>query len=288
MGNWSCASPVFDSLQTILFPRGYSPTLRKRMGEPAEEVLGEERNVSRRAENKYVVRNQLLLSLPASELRILRPDLEPCQFRQHQILHEPSQRLQFVYFPNHGLISLVVCTEDGGTVEAGTVGREGLVGLSPVAGLTRSPLRQMVQIPGEGFRIRVGPLQSALKSAPQFQANVCRYAVIIGMQMGQVAACNRLHDAGQRLARWLLMARDRVNLESLPVTHDFLATILGTDRPSVSLAAKTLQREGIIEYKRGKITILNFRKLENVCCECYRVMRTLTQHGAPSRDRLLL
>jgi CRP-like cAMP-binding protein len=238
--------------------------LRKRMGHIADEALQEERNISRQAENRPIVCNQLLLSLSLNELRMLQPHLEPCQFRQHQILHEPAQRLQFAYFPNRGLISLVVSTEDGGTVGAGMVGREGLVGLSALAGLARCSLRPC---------------------APQFQVSVCRYAVIVGMQMGQIAACNRLHDAGQRLARWLLMARERVGLESLPVTHDFLATVLGTDRPSVSLAAKILRRNGTIEYKRGKITILNLRRLESSSCECYRVIRSLGQRSSKLRER---
>jgi CRP-like cAMP-binding protein len=141
----------------------------------------------------------------------------------------------------------------------------------------RSSLRQVVQIPGEGFKIRIGQLQAALKPASQFQVSIRRYSVIKGMQMAQTAACNRLHDAGQRLARWLLMARDRVDMESLRVTHDFLATILGNDRPSVSLAAKLLQRNGIIQYKRGRISIQSLRKLENSSCECYRVIQILGQ-----------
>ncbi|MGC2769054.1 MAG: Crp/Fnr family transcriptional regulator [Candidatus Acidiferrum sp.] len=246
------------------------------MGNPADEPE-QDSSVSRSAEEKCVVRNHLLLSIPASELRLLRPHLQACHFRQHEILHEPSQRLQFAYFPNSGLISLVVAMADGSTVEAGMVGREGMAGLSCAAGLTRCSLRLVVQIPGEGLKIRIGHLQAALKPASQFQMSVGRYAVIKGMQMAQTAACNRLHDARQRLARWLLTARDRVDMESLPVTHDFLATILGTDRPSVSLAAKLLQRKGIIEYKRGRISILSLRKWENSSCECYRVIQTLAK-----------
>ena len=230
------------------------------------------------------LRNQLLLSIPPSEFRVLGPSLEPCQFRQHENLHEPTQKLQFAYFPNDGLVSLVVTTEDGSTVEAGMVGREGLVGLATIAGLTRCPLRQVVQVSGERFRIRIGALQAVLKSAAQFQSVLCRYAVVMGMQMAQTAACNRLHDAEQRLARWLLMADDRVELVSSLVTHDFLAAILGTDRPSVSLAAKMLQRQGIIEYKRGKIGILSRKSLETVSCECYRVIRSLSQNSLRIRE----
>jgi CRP-like cAMP-binding protein len=130
-----------------------------------------------------------------------------------------------------------------------------------------------VQISGDGFRITVKTLQNLLESTPQLQMALSRYAVVQGMQIAQTAACNRLHDAGERLARWLLMAADRVDFSSLPITHDFLATMLGTDRPSVSLAAKILQRKKIIEYRRGTLEILNRRKLESSACECYKVIR---------------
>ena len=227
--------------------------------------------------NTLFLRNHLLLSLPASELQELRHHLEPYRFRQREILYEPPQKLRFVYFPNDGLVSLVATTEDGGTVEAGMVGKEGLVGLASIAGMARCPLRQVVQIPSDGLKIRVAHMQAAIKSAFHFQSVICRYAIIMGTQIAQMAACNRLHDTGQRLARWLLMARDRVDLDSLPVTHDFLANILGTDRPSVSLAAKVLQRQAIIAHKRGVITIRNHRRLESASCECYRIIRSLTQ-----------
>lgn len=190
-------------------------------------------------------------------------------------MHEPAQKLEFAYFPNCGLISLLVATEDGKTVEAGMVGSEGVVSVASAVGLTMSPLRHVVQIPGDGFRIKVAALQNRLKSAPQLQMALSRYAVVQGMQVAQTAACNRLHEVGERLARWLLMATDRVDSNSLPITHDFLATSLGTDRPSVSLAAKILQSKKIIQYRRGVIEILNRKKLEASACECYKVIRQL-------------
>ena len=229
------------------------------------------------SDSQTALRNRLLLSISPSELRGLRQQLEPHRFRQHEILHEPSERLRFAYFPNDGLISLVVSTEDGGTVEVGMVGREGFAGLAGAVGLRRTLLRQIVQMPGEGYRMKIECLEELVKSSRHFQTAICRYAVLMGLHVAQTAACNRLHDAGQRLTRWLLMARDRADLNALPITHDFLSTILGTDRPSVSLAAKILQRNGLIEYKRGRIVILNERKLEAVSCECYRVIRSFSQ-----------
>ena len=133
------------------------------------------------------------------------------------------------YFPNRGLISLVVVMKDGKTAEAGIVGKEGFTGTPAAVGLSRSPLQAVVQITGDGFRVAAGALQNTLESAPHLQLILSRYAAIRGMQVAQTAGCNRLHDIGQRLARWLLMTQDRVDSGSLPITHDFLATMLGTD-----------------------------------------------------------
>lgn len=153
------------------------------------------------------------------------------------------------------------------------VGNEGVAGVSAAVDLAISTSRIVAQVAGDGIRIAVSALQDRLKSGPQFQMALCRYAVVQGMQIAQTAACNRLHDAVQRLARWLLMAADRVHTNSLPVTHDFLASILGTDRPSVSLAAKNLQKRKVIQYGRGTVEILSRRRLEACACECYRVIK---------------
>ena len=140
-------------------------------------------------------------------------------------------------------------------------------------GLSRSPFQAVVQITGDGFRIEAAALQNTLESAPHLQLILSRYAAIRGMQVAQTAACNRLHDIEQRLARWLLMTQDRVDSGSLLITHDFLATMLGTDRSTVSLAAGVLQRKELIEYTRGAVKIVNRKKLEDAACECYGVIR---------------
>jgi CRP-like cAMP-binding protein len=163
--------------------------------------------------------------------------------------------------------------EDGRTAEAGVVGREGFAGLAATAGINRSPLQAVVQITGDGFRLKIGALQRTLDVAPGFQLLLSRYAVVRGMQVAQTAGCNRLHDIGQRLARWLLMTQDRVDSVFLPITHDFLATMLGTNRSSVSLAAGVLKRKKVIEYGHGSVTILHRKKLEESACECYRTIQ---------------
>ena len=219
------------------------------------------------------VNNRILLGIPETEFRSIRPYLDSVTFLRHSSLSEPNEKIQYVYFPNGGLLSLVVVTENGRTVEAGIVGKEGIAGMAAVVGLRRNPLREIVQISGDGFKIAVSVFQNALKSAPQLQIILSRYAVLHGWQVSQTAACNRLHLGEQRLARWLLMTQDRVDSGVLQLTHDFLATMLGTDRPSITLAASHLQKKRVIEYSRGSVRILNRKKLEAVACECYRVVQ---------------
>jgi CRP-like cAMP-binding protein len=217
--------------------------------------------------------NLILLSIVDREYSSLRPHLEYVSLPNHLVLHEAGGKMEFAYFPNRGLISLVVVMKDGKTAEAGIVGNEGFTGTPVAVGLSRSSLQAVVQITGDGFRVEAGALQETLESAPHLQMMLSRYVAIRGMQVAQTAACNRLHDIGQRLSRWLLMTQDRVDSGSLPITHDFLATMLGTDRPTVSLAAGVLQRKKIIEYTRGAVKIVNRKKLEDCACECYAVIQ---------------
>ena len=226
------------------------------------------------------VGNKILLAIPDDEFRAIRPHLESMELESHRVLHEAHEVLQYAYFPNDGLLSLVVVLADGKTVEAGIVGKEGLVGIPAIAGLSRSPLREVVQIAGDGLRIPATTLRELLAAAPELHHELQRFSVVLGLQVAQTAACNRLHEIEKRLARWLLMAQDRLSLELLPITHDFLATMLGTDRPSVSLAAGILQKGRIIEYSRGSVKILNRAELERAACECYGVIR---RYGVETR-----
>jgi CRP-like cAMP-binding protein len=219
------------------------------------------------------VRNKLLLAIPDEEFRRIRSRLQFIELPHHFILHQPHQTVRFAHFPNAGLISLVVELKDGRTVEAGLLGNEGASGTPAVLGLSRSPLREIVQIEGDAFRVRVNALRELLPSTPVLQATLNRYAAGLAMQVAQTAACNRLHKIEERLSRWLLIAQDRVDSGIVPITHDFLATMLGTDRPSVTVAAGVLQREGIIEYTRGSVRILNRKKLEWFACECYALIK---------------
>jgi CRP-like cAMP-binding protein len=224
------------------------------------------------------VGNVILLSMCDSEYGLFRPHLEYVELPDHLVLHEAGAKLDFAYFPNRGLISFVVAMEDGKTAEAGVVGNEGFAGIPAAVGLSRSPLQAVVQISGDGFRVEVEALQKTLESAPHLQLLLSRFAVVQGMQVAQTAACNRLHEIEQRLARWLLMAQDRVDSGVLPITHDFLATMLGTNRSSVSLAAATLRKKNLIRYTPGAVTIVNRKKLESLACECYGIMQQHNGH----------
>jgi CRP-like cAMP-binding protein len=219
------------------------------------------------------IRNKPLLTVHDEEFRLIRPHLQFVNFPHHLSLHQPHRAVQFAHFPNEGLISLVVELKDGKSVEAGLLGNEGASGLSAVLGLSRSPLREIVQIAGDGFRVRVDTLREILQSTPVLQAMLSRYAAGLAMQVAQTAACNRLHKIEERLARWLLIAQDRLDSGMVPITHDFLATMLGTDRPSVTLAAGILQKKELVTYTRGSVKILNRKKLEQFACECYAIIR---------------
>jgi len=208
------------------------------------------------------------------EFRSLRPHLQFLPLPAHRSLHEPNDESEFVYFPNAGLVSMVVVLANGKTVEVAVIGKDGIAGAPAVAGLVRSPLREVVQISGDGFRVKIRALRKILDSAPVLDRTLQRYTNKLGLQVAQTAACNRLHDIDRRLSRWLLMAMDRVESGLLHITQDFLATMLGTDRSSVSGAASTLQKIGLIKYSRGVVTVVDRVQLEAYACECYGVIQS--------------
>jgi CRP-like cAMP-binding protein len=217
--------------------------------------------------------NAILLSIPEKEFDAIRPHLQFVDLPQRLSLQEANRTLEDAYFLNRGMVSLVFTTKMGESVEVGVVGNEGFTPIPVAAGVKRTPHRAVMQIGGEGFKISVAELQNVLQSSPALQSMLNRYATVHGLQVAQTAGCNRLHDLEQRLSRWLLLAQDCVDSALLLITHDFLAMMLGTDRPSVSLAASGLQKRRIIEYSRGAVRILNRKKLESSACECYGIIQ---------------
>lgn len=230
------------------------------------------------------VANTILLSIPDREYKAIRPHLEFVTLPSHRNLHDARRKLEYVYFLNTGMVSLVFTSQTGRSVEVGVVGNEGFTPMPILVGITRSPHRAVVQVEGNGFKMAAADLKTVLRSSPQLLATLHRYVVLQAMQTAQTGGCNRLHNLVQRLARWLLLTQDRINSGSLRITHDFLATMLGTDRPSVTLAARALQRKGIIEYTYGGVTVLNRKKLENAACECYRVIKEFNAELKPRNN----
>jgi len=219
------------------------------------------------------VKNVLLLSIPDEEYDQLRPHLHLVELPHYYILHDQGQKIDFAYFPNQGMTSLVVMASDGRSVEVGLTGREGMVGTPLSVGLTRGPYRAIMQIAGSAMRIEADVLRNILPASPALALQLNRYILLQGLQMAQIAACNRLHELEERLARWLLMCQDRVDVEVLPLTHEFLAQMLGAGRPSVSLTLGILERAGLVENLRGSVRILNRKALEDSACECYAVVQ---------------
>jgi CRP-like cAMP-binding protein len=221
----------------------------------------------------HPVKNIILSSIPLAEFDLVQGHLKHVILAAGDTLHDPADGITHAYFLNSGLASLVVGAKSGKTVEVGIAGPEGMTGVCAVAGLNRTIHRAVMQAAGDGFRISTAALKRFLGSAPVFVRKTSLFAAVQSMQIAQTAACNRLHDISQRMARWLLMTSDRVGAETLSVTHDFLSTMLGTDRVSVTERAVLLQDGGAIQYSRGKLRILDRRKLESNACECYRAIR---------------
>lgn len=219
------------------------------------------------------IRNKLLLAISDLDFGVLRPHLQFLKLPHHYALHEPNEKVRFAYFINRGLASIVVVTKDGRNVEAGVAGGEGFTGSSLLAGLSRSPLREQMQIAGEGFRVDARSFEVILSNSDSLRPNLTRYAILQGMQVAQTAACNRLHEVSHRLARWLLIAQDRIDSPILPITHEFLATMLGSDRPSVSVAIEKLQQKHVLLSRRGVLKVLKRKLLEKATCECYQAIR---------------
>jgi CRP-like cAMP-binding protein len=217
--------------------------------------------------------NGILLGIPDEEFAVIREGLHYVDLPHYAVLHEPPKKLEYAYFLNSGLASLVFNTNHHESVEVGVIGNEGFAPIPVAAGIRHSPHEAVMQVSGNGFRLAVDDLQAALKTSPQLQNLLNRYATVHGLQAAQTAGCNRLHDLEQRLARWLLLIQDRVGSGLLKITHDFLAMMLGTDRPSVSLAAGGLRKKNIIEYSHGSVRVLNRKKLESSACECYGLIQ---------------
>jgi len=223
------------------------------------------------------IHNTILLGLPPKENQIVLSRLEFVRLKTHQVLHEPGDTLRSGYFCDTGLVSILTVFPDGKSVEVGLVGNEGFVGVPLVAGLRSAPTRAIAQIEGTAFRIDSETLMLLLPQCPKLERQLQRYSQNLAMQATQIAACNRLHEVDERLARWLLMSADRIGSDYVPLTQEFLAQMLGTRRASVTVAAGILQKAGLITHTRGNVKIIDRKKLEEASCDCYAMMQRQTR-----------
>jgi CRP-like cAMP-binding protein len=218
------------------------------------------------------VQNIILRNLPRNEREAVFSKMEFVDLPVRTVLNEMFGLIKYGYFLNSGLSSVLNVMSDGKRIEVGLTGKEGFVGLPLAVGFETSPTLTIIQIAATGFRVATSDLEDIFRTCPVLVRSLNRYTQELALQQTQVAACNRLHDVEERLARWLLMSQDRVESPSFLLTQEFLSHMLGTRRASVTVAAGILQEAGLITYKRGEIHVQNRSKLERASCECYQIL----------------
>ena len=224
---------------------------------------------------KNNVGNKILLDLPPRQLERLLPKFEVVELKLGELLYEPGGRIRHCYFPNEGVISLLTVLAPHKAAEVGMIGSEGVVGMSAAVGVNVSRLRAVVQGAGSAMRISAPALAREFAASSALHRGMFRFGQSLAGQIAQTAACNRFHRAEMRLARWLLVTRDRLRSESFVLTHQFLSLMLGVRRPGVTTAAGNLARRKLISYSRGNIRILDPRGLAAASCECYEAVKAM-------------
>jgi CRP-like cAMP-binding protein len=226
---------------------------------------------------QHSVANHLLSALPPEDFARLAPALEPVDLTVQQTLYQAESEVDAAYFVETGTISMLARLKDGGLVEVGMVGPEGMVGLPFVFGTAISPVEAMAQISGHSLRVAAPAFRQILKESPVLVALLRRYSQAFYTQVSLAAGCNATHHLVHRLARWLLMARDRAKGDEFPLTHEVMSQMLAVHRSGVTVAAGTLQNAGFIRYGRGKVTVVNRDGLEGAACECYATIQRITR-----------
>lgn len=234
--------------------------------------------------------NRVLASIPKKEYQRLAANLEPVRLEFGQVLYQPGKSIRHVYFPIDCLISLLTAVDKRRTLEVGMVGNEGMAGMPFILGMGISGVRALVQGGGDALRMDAGDFRIEFDRNPPLQQALYRYTYALMAQISQTAACNRFHETEARLARWLLMTRDRVGSDEFPLTHEFLAHMLGLRREGITEAASSLKRRKVIDYSRGKIQILDTKGLKASSCSCYQAVKTvyeraLNHNGVSQRSR---
>ena len=226
-------------------------------------------------------RNRLLLALPSRDLKRLMPELEHIRCRREQILMDADSSLDHVFFPDNGVVSVVAVYANGSVIEMATIGREGCTGMQAFFGAKTSSVRLLVQIPRSAAKMSRATFARAMESMPSFRNLISAYVHAFLEQVLVSVACNGAHSLKQRLARWLLMMRDRSDEDALPITQNLLAEMLGVQRPTITNAARGLERAGLIERGLRQVTILERQGLVEESCECYRLVKTRVAFHLP-------
>jgi CRP-like cAMP-binding protein len=229
------------------------------------------------------IHNQLLAALPGKDYKRLLPHLESIPLPFMEVLYESGDTIEHVYFPNDGLVSLLVVMEDQTLREIGVIGREGMLGIAVALGMKKTPTRALIQLPGSAMRMKAGALRDELKRGGSLPNVLQRYAHALFTQVSQSAACVSAHALDKRLSRWLVMTHDHAPGDVFEMKHEFLAMMLGVTRSIVTRAAGHLQNEKMIRYSRGQVTILDRRRLEATACECYAVVKAEYARNAHMR-----
>lgn len=224
------------------------------------------------------IQNEILAALPENEYERIQPLLHLEQFPSGKPLYATGEKISDVYFINTGMASLVSLTEEGASIEVGVIGPEGMVGVSAILGRDRMPHSAIVQLPGHALKMKLSALYAEFQNPGKLQSLVMRQMYLLHFQVSRSVLCNRFHHVESRLCRWLLMSRDRIDSNEVPLTQEFVGTMLGVARPIVSLTARTLQNAGLIEYKMGHIKILDVEGLETAACDCYEIVRAETRN----------
>jgi len=219
------------------------------------------------------VGNRLLAALPQQEDERLLPKFEAVSLSIKQVLYEANEPIEYAYFPNSGASSMLNLMEDGQTIEAATIGKEGMVGVPLLLGTTQIPLQVIVQVPGDGLRMKAEVFKASVNSSDTLHRLLLRYTHALMVQTSQSVACKSHHSVQQRCCRWLLMTHDRVETNQFPITQQLLSQMMGVRRSSVTDVANFLKKAGLIRYHRGQITIQDRLRLESVACECYRKVK---------------
>ena len=217
--------------------------------------------------------NNILAALPGSEFDKFAKKLREVPLKSGHVLYQPEDHIEHVYFPTEGIISLLTAFGDGGTVEAGVIGREGMLGTAVVMGAKTTPHQALVQAEGHALKMASRDLKAVVARDGLLLDLLLHFTNALFTQVAQTAGCNRAHTLEQRLARWLLLTHDRVQQNEFALTQDFLSRMLGVRRAGVSVAANTLREKRVIDYRRGKVMVLDRSGLEDASCECYSIVK---------------